>query len=70
MYIGTGQLDRRDLWGFNTLRWALLHPFFIAFIVVRSLIKTGEWNSGARSYRRRLYKRKVRELKRKVTAVQ
>ncbi len=65
MYIGTGQLDRRDLWGFNALRWAVLHPFFIAFIVVRSLIKSGEWKAGARSYRRRFYKRKVRELKRK-----
>lgn len=65
MYVGTRQLDRRDLWGFNTLRWAVLHPFFIAFIVVRALLRSEEWNAGARSYRRRLYKRKVREFKRK-----
>lgn len=69
MYISTGQLDRRDLWGeygYNTLRWAILHPFFIAGIVISSFIRTAEWKAGARSYRRRFYKRKVRELKRKV----
>ena len=69
MYIGTGQLERRDLWGFNALRWAILHPFFIAFIVVRSFFQPGDWKAGARSYRRRLYKRKVREIKRKVTTL-
>jgi len=69
MYISTGQLERRDLWGtngYNTFRWAILHPFFIAGIVISSLVRTAEWKAGARSYRRRFYKRRVRELKRKV----
>lgn len=69
MYLGTGQLDRRDLWGrwgWNTIRWAALHPFFIGTIVIASLVKTGEWKAGARSYRRRFYKRRARELGRKV----
>ena len=68
MYIGTRQLDRKDLWGLNTLRWALLHPFFIAYTVIMAFYRTGEWKAGARSYRRRFYKRRVREIRRKLQA--
>ena len=66
MYIGTGQLERRDMWGWQTVMWALLHPFFIATISVWSFIKSGEWKAGAQSYRRRFFKRQWREWRRKV----
>ncbi len=66
MYIGTGQLERRDLWGWQTVMWALLHPFFIATISIWSFIKSGEWKAGAQSYRRRFFKRQWREWRRKV----
>ena len=70
LYIGTYQLDRRDFWFLPIFFWALLHPFFIATIVIWSLIKPGAWYAGARSYRRRLFKRlfkrRVQKLKRKI----
>ncbi len=66
--LGTQQLGRRDLWGLNSLTWGLLHPFFIAFVVIWSLIKPGAWYAGAKSYRRRFFKRQLRELSRKVRA--
>ena len=66
MYIGTGIMGRRDLWGVTTLTWALLHPFFIATVVLWSLIKSGEWKAGAQGYRRRFMKRQLREMRRKV----
>ncbi|MDZ7704725.1 MAG: glycosyltransferase [Trueperaceae bacterium] len=66
MYIGTGQLERRDMWGWQTVMWALLHPFFIATISIWSFIKSGEWKAGAQSYRRRFFKRQWREWRRKV----
>ena len=66
MYEGTKQLHRRDLWGMTTVTWALLHPFFIATIVLMSLFKSGEWKAGAHSYRRRFFKRQWREWRRKV----
>ena len=71
MNIGTQQLERRDFWGKygeNTLFWALLHPFFIAFVVLWSFFKPGAWYAGANSYRRRFVKRQLREFKRKVKA--
>jgi cellulose synthase/poly-beta-1,6-N-acetylglucosamine synthase-like glycosyltransferase len=66
MSLGTAQLERRDLWGITTFVWALLHPFFIATVVIWSFLKPGAWYAGARSYRRRFFKRQVRELGRKV----
>lgn len=66
MGLGTEQLERRDLWGITTFVWALLHPFFIATVVLWSFLKPGAWYAGARSYRRRFFKRQVRELGRKV----
>ena len=65
MYIGTGQMDRRDLWGRTTVLWALLHPFFIGTVVIWSFLKSGEWRAGANSYRRRFFKRQLREWRRK-----
>jgi cellulose synthase/poly-beta-1,6-N-acetylglucosamine synthase-like glycosyltransferase len=66
MHLGLTQLERRDLWGAPTLIWALLHPFFIATVVIWSFLKPGAWYAGARSYRRRFLKRQVREFGRKV----
>ena len=66
MALGTAQLERRDLYGMTTITWALLHPFFIGTIVLWALLRSGEWHAGARSYRRRFFKRQVRELRRKV----
>ena len=66
MALGTAQLERRDLYGMTTITWALLHPFFIGTIVLWAMLRSGEWHAGARSYRRRFFKRQVRELRRKV----
>lgn len=66
LWLGTGQLKRRDLWGSSSLIWALLHPFVIAFVVIWSLIKPGAWYAGARDVRKRFWKRRMREFKRKV----
>lgn len=66
MGVGGTQLERRDLWGFTTLFWAILHPFFIATVVIWSFLKPGAWYAGANHYRRRLFKRRLREFRRKV----
>jgi cellulose synthase/poly-beta-1,6-N-acetylglucosamine synthase-like glycosyltransferase len=66
MFVGTGVMDRRDLWGRPVLAWALLHPFFIATVVVWALVKSGEWHAGAHPYRRRFFRRQWREWRRKV----
>ena len=66
MHYGERQMGRRDLGGLTTLTWAVLHPFFIATVVLWSLIKSGEWRAGANSYRRRFAKRQWREWWRKV----
>lgn len=66
MHMGERQMDRRDLGGLNTITWAVLHPFFIATVVLWSFFKPGEWRAGANSYRRRFVKRQWREWMRKV----
>ena len=66
MSLGLAQMGRRDLMGVTTFVWALLHPFFIATVVIWSFLKPGAWYAGARSYRRRFLKRQVREFGRKV----
>jgi len=66
MFVGTGLMGRRDLWGWTVLTWALLHPFFIATVVLWALVKSGEWKAGAKGYRRRFMKRQWREWRRKV----
>jgi cellulose synthase/poly-beta-1,6-N-acetylglucosamine synthase-like glycosyltransferase len=66
MSLGLAQMERRDLLGVTTFVWALLHPFFIATVVIWSFLKPGAWYAGARSYRRRFLKRQVREFGRKV----
>jgi len=66
MGVATKQLERRDLWGLTTLVWALLHPLFIATVMLWSFLKPGAWYAGARSYRRRFFKRRLREFSRRV----
>ncbi len=66
MYVGTKRFGRRDLWGKDVLLWAVAHPFFIATISIWALLRSGEWRSGAQSYRRRLIKRQWREWHRRV----
>lgn len=66
MNLATHQLERRDLWGLTTVVWALFHPLFIATVVIWSLLKPGAWYAGARSYRRRFFKRRLREFGRRV----
>jgi hypothetical protein len=66
MYVGTKRFGRRDLWGKDVLLWAVAHPFFIETISIWALLRSGEWRSGAQSYRRRLIKRQWREWRRRV----
>jgi cellulose synthase/poly-beta-1,6-N-acetylglucosamine synthase-like glycosyltransferase len=69
MQLGTRQFARPDLWPLSTLGWALLHPFFIGFVSVWSLLRPGAWHAGASGYRRRYLQRLWRTFKRKVRAV-
>jgi cellulose synthase/poly-beta-1,6-N-acetylglucosamine synthase-like glycosyltransferase len=66
MNMGAVQLERRDLGGITAFTWALIHPFFIATVVIWSFLKPGAWYAGARSYRRKFLKRQVREFGRKL----
>lgn len=66
MRLGTSQLDRKDLWGLPVLTWAVLHPFFIATVVLWSALQPGDWRAGANSYRRRYWRRQLRETGRRV----
>lgn len=66
MGLGTRQFDRPDLWPLSTLGWALLHPFFIGFVSVWSLLRPGAWHAGAYGYRRRWLQRRWRTFKRKL----
>lgn len=64
--LGTQQLGRSDLWGIPALTWALLHPFFIALIVVWSFLQPGDWRAGTLGYRRRFWLRQIRETRRRL----
>lgn len=68
LWIGTGQMDRRDLWGWPTLVWVAFHPLFIAFVSLWSLVAPGDWGSGAPGYRSRFLRRRLREVRRKLLA--
>src|SRR5690606_7712865 len=50
MNIGARQLGRRELGGWVTLFWALLHPFIIATAVIWSWVAPGDWRAGAVGY--------------------
>ncbi len=66
MYLGSAQLGRADLWPWTALAWSLLHPFFIATIVILSLLGSGEWRAGAGGYQRHFLRRQWRQLKRRL----
>lgn len=66
LWIGTRQLERPDLWGWPALVWALFHPAFIATVSVWSFLQPGDWGSGTPGYRRRFWKRWLREVGRKL----
>lgn len=66
MGLGTRQLGRTDLWPFRALGWALLHPVFIATVVLWSFLRSGEWRAGAQGYRRRFWQRRWREWRRRM----
>ena len=64
--VGARQLGRRDLIGPGLVGWALLHPFFIAAIVIGSLVRSGAWHAGAEPYRMRWWQRRWREWRRRL----
>ena len=64
--LGSAQLGRRDLWGWPAVVWALFHPVFIATVSLWSLIQPGDWESNAPGYRRRILRRRLREVGRKL----
>ena len=68
LWVGSRQLGREDLFGWPTLGWALLHPFFIGSVVLWSLVRSGEWRAGAEGYRRRFLVRRWREFLRRFRA--
>lgn len=45
MYLATRRFDRRDLWGWPVVMWALAHPFFIALVVMLALVRPSEWRA-------------------------
>ncbi len=65
MNIGARQLGRPDLGGFTALGWALLHPFFIAAVLVWSFVRPSAWWAGAGRYRRSLWRRQLREFRKR-----
>ncbi|MDR9390962.1 MAG: glycosyltransferase [Trueperaceae bacterium] len=64
--LGALQVGRRDLVGPGLVAWAALHPFFIAAVVIASLLKSGEWRAGADPYRRRWLQRRWRAWRRRL----
>jgi cellulose synthase/poly-beta-1,6-N-acetylglucosamine synthase-like glycosyltransferase len=68
MAIGTKQLDRRDLWFVSSFTWALLHPLFIAVMVISSLVRPADWRGGTSGYRTRYYRRQWQLFSRRLRA--
>lgn len=66
MTTGAIQFDRPDLRGLPILHWSLLHPFFIAFSVISSFIRPGDWRTGGDDYRARLLRRQVAGWRRRL----
>ncbi len=64
--IGTGQFGRRDLWWLPSLGWALMHPFFIAAMVIMSFARPGDWAGGNEGYRSRYYRRLAQQFLRRL----
>lgn len=64
--MGAHQLGRDDLIGPELIGWTLLHPFFIATIVIGSFVRDGAWTAGRTGYRRRWWRRRAREWRRRL----
>lgn len=64
--IGAHQLGRDDLVGPELVGWTLLHPFFIAAIVIGSFVRDGAWTAGRDGYRRRWLERRLRTWRRRL----
>jgi cellulose synthase/poly-beta-1,6-N-acetylglucosamine synthase-like glycosyltransferase len=64
--IGAAQLGRDDLIGPELIGWTLLHPFFIATIVIGSFLRDGAWTAGRDGYRRRWLERRLRAWRRRL----
>lgn len=60
---GLALLGRRDLRGPALVAWALLHPPFIATVSLASFVKPASWRAGARGYRRRWWRARLRRLR-------
>jgi poly-beta-1,6-N-acetyl-D-glucosamine synthase len=62
--VGVGaalrQFGRSDLIGPALVAWAVTHPLLIALASVTSLLRPGSWRAGARSYRRRAWRARMR----------
>jgi cellulose synthase/poly-beta-1,6-N-acetylglucosamine synthase-like glycosyltransferase len=67
--LGALRFGRRDLLRPSLIGWAVLHPFFIATVVIWSFLKPGAWYSGAASYRRVWVARRWRSLSRRVKSL-
>lgn len=66
LHLGTRDLGRRDLWGWPSLTWALLHPVFIAVVSLWSFVRPGDWRFAGGGYRRRLARRALERLRKRV----
>lgn len=65
MSIGARQLAKPAFGGLTALWWALLHPFFIATVLLWSFVKPNAWWAGAGRYRRSLLRRHWRQMRRR-----
>jgi hypothetical protein len=45
-HLGLARLGRRDLAGPPVVGWALLHPFFVATVLVASVLRPSSWEQG------------------------
>lgn len=69
MMLGARQLGRPQFAGWLAVVWALLHPFFIAYIVLASFVRPASWRAPtprAPRYRRRVVRYRLRLLRRRL----
>jgi poly-beta-1,6-N-acetyl-D-glucosamine synthase len=64
-HLGLARLGRGDLAGPAVVGWAMLHPFFVAFVMVASVLRPSSWDGGRNGYRRRLWRARWRRCHRR-----
>ena len=64
VHLGLGRLGRNDLAGPAVVGWAMLHPIFVAAILVASVLRPSSWEHGRHAYRRRLWRARWRRCRR------